>query len=334
MESPVGVAFTSETEPELLRAAAQTAEDLGFSEIWLPEDYFFTGGMVAAAAILAETERVRVGLGIVSAMVRHPALLAMELATLSRLYPGRVLPGIGLGVPYWLGQMGLMPKSSLTAMRECVSSTRRLLDGETVTEDGKVFTFENVQLAHPAKEALPLLMGVVGPKMLQLSGEIADGTVIGVTSSAEYVRWAREQVAIGAERAGREGHHKMACYTIFSIDSDSRKAKEAARQQVAFYLGIMGRCGYTDAFGISDEIESLIAKHGVDGLEPHVPDEWVEGLAIAGNPDECAEGIQRYLDAGADTVSLWMEGGPGTKALLERVSREVLPSVSAPAPAA
>jgi 5,10-methylenetetrahydromethanopterin reductase len=330
MRAPVGVAFTSETQPEELRGAVQAAEDLGFSEVWLPEDYFFTGGMVGAAAALSVTQEIKVGLGIVSAMVRHPGLLAMELATLSRLYPGRVLPGIGLGVPYWLGQMGLMPKSSLTAMRECVTQTRRLLDGESVSDDGKVFHFENVQLFHPAKEKLPLYMGIVGPKMLALSGEIADGTVVGVTSSPEYLRWARERINEGAERGGRDGaDHKIAAYAIFSMDSDSKEAKRKARAQVAFYLGIMGVCGYTEAYGISDDVRAMIDEHGVDGLEPHVPDEWIDGLSISGTPDECAEGIQRFLDAGADSVSLWLEGGPDAKKVLEQVSREVLPHVSA-----
>jgi alkanesulfonate monooxygenase SsuD/methylene tetrahydromethanopterin reductase-like flavin-dependent oxidoreductase (luciferase family) len=328
VRSPVGVAITSETEPEFLRSATQAAEEYGFSEVWLPEDYFFTGGMVGACAALSATNEVKVGLGIVSAMVRHPALLAMELATLSRLYPNRLLPGIGLGVPYWLGQMGLMPKSSLSAMRECVTSTRHLLEGGDLTGEGKNFTFDAVTLTHPAREKLPLLMGVVGPKMLQLSGEIADGTVVGVTSSAEYVRWAREQIAIGAERGGREDHHRIACYVIFSVGPDSAAAKRAAREQVAFYLGIMGRCGYTDAFGISDDIEDMIERHGVDGLEPHVPDEWVDGLSVAGTPDECAEGIQRYLDAGADSVSLWLTGGPDTATTLKGVAEDVLPALT------
>lgn len=330
MRSPVGVAITSETSPEELLGAVQAAEDLGFGEIWLPEDYFFTGGMVGAAAALAATREIKVGLGIVSAMVRHPGLLAMELSTLSRLYPGRLIPGIGLGVPYWLGQMGLRPKSSLTAMRECVTQTRALLSGETVTSHGQLFHFDNVKLVHPPTEQLPLYMGIVGPKMLALSGEIADGTVVGVTSSSAYLRWARERIDEGAARAGREGsQHRIAAYAIFSVDDDSKRAKRAAREQVAFYLGIMGVCGYTDAYGISDEIRAMIDEHGVDGLEPHVPDEWIDGLSISGTPDECAAGIQRFLDAGADTVSLWLEGGPDTRQLLERVSRDVLPHVRA-----
>ncbi|MCC6792191.1 MAG: hypothetical protein IT336_10910 [Thermomicrobiales bacterium] len=60
-----------------------------------------------------------------------------------------------------------------------------------------------------------------------------------------------------------------------------------------------------------------------------MPEEWIDGLSISGTPDECAAGIQRFLDAGADTVSLWLEGGPDTRQLLERVSRDVLPHVRA-----
>ena len=80
-------------------SVARRGEELGFGELWLAEDYFFTGGISGATAVLAETKEVPVGLGIVSAMVRHPAVLAMEIATMARMYPGRVHPGIGLGVP-------------------------------------------------------------------------------------------------------------------------------------------------------------------------------------------------------------------------------------------
>ena len=96
--------------PESIGEISRTAEDLGFDEVWVGEDYFFTGGIAAASAALAATHTIPVGIGIVSAMVRHPAVLAMEIATLARVHPGRIRPGIGLGVPGWLGQMGLMPE--------------------------------------------------------------------------------------------------------------------------------------------------------------------------------------------------------------------------------
>ena len=117
---PVGLVLGSALPPEDIPTVARRGEELGFGELWLAEDYFFTGGISGATAVLAQTTEVPVGLGIVSAMVRHPGVLAMEIATMARMYPGRVHPGIGLGVPAWIDQMGLTPPSQLGAMRECV----------------------------------------------------------------------------------------------------------------------------------------------------------------------------------------------------------------------
>src|SRR5258708_31066852 len=102
-------------------------ERIGFDELWLVEGYFFMGAISAATAALSATERLPVGIGIVSAMVRHPAVLAMEIATVARMYPGRFRPGIGLGAPAWLDQMGLRPKAQLTALRDCPTAASRYL---------------------------------------------------------------------------------------------------------------------------------------------------------------------------------------------------------------
>ena len=325
--SPVGLAITSDTPPEDIPGIARLGEELGFGEIWLPEDYFFSGAISTASAALAATQSIPVGLGIVSALVRHPSVLAMELASVSRTYPGRLHPGIGLGVPYWLGQMGLMPKSSLGAMRECVTSLRRLLGGEELTEAGQHFSFENVKLTHPATESRPLYTGVIGPKMLRLSGEIADGTVIGVTAGVDYVRWARDQIAAGGKATGTADDHRVVCYAIFALEEDSRKARAAARALVAFYLGIVGVTAYSDAYGISDELHAMIAEHGIDGLHEVVPDAWVDDLSISGDADERVEKIQRYREAGADAVMLWLPPDDEREARIRKVAADILPRV-------
>src|SRR2546428_7183558 len=138
---PVGVVLGSHMPPERIVRTARRAEELGFGELWFSEDCFFAGAFSGIAATLAAAERLPVGLGVASAVTRHPAFLAMECATLARLHPGRFRPGVGLGVPFWLQQMGLMPRSPLGAVRECVESLRRLLAGEELTRD-RLFTFD------------------------------------------------------------------------------------------------------------------------------------------------------------------------------------------------
>jgi len=221
---PVGLVLGSALPPERCVEIAQLGERLDFAELWLAEDYFFTGGIAGATAVLAGTEEIPVGLGIVSAMVRHPALLAMEVATMSRMHPGRVWPGVGLGVPAWVHQMHLMPTSQLGAMRECVTSVRRLLDGAELTEQGATFGFTGVKLTHPAPAGVPVYMGVIGPKMLHLAGEIADGTVGSVLAGEAYIRWARERIAEGQAAGGRTGHHRFAAFVMYAVDRDARAA--------------------------------------------------------------------------------------------------------------
>jgi alkanesulfonate monooxygenase SsuD/methylene tetrahydromethanopterin reductase-like flavin-dependent oxidoreductase (luciferase family) len=320
----VGLVLGSALAPEEIAQMACFGESLGFSELWLAEDYFFTGGISGAACALGATERIRVGLGIVSAMVRHPAVLAMEISTLARIYPGRLLPGIGLGVPSWVEQMDLLPRSPLSAMRECVTSVRRLLAGEELTETGASFGFRNVRLTYPALEQLPVYMGVIGPKMLELSGEVADGTIGSVLATPEYVTWARGQIAIGQARAGRTGHHPFATFALASIGRDGKAAKKTIRQAVAFYLAAMPANAMTDAYGISEQTREL-AKGGPEAFEREMPDQWIEDLAIAGEPDECAEKIRRLLAAGADSVALFPCPAEQARDMVELVAAEVLP---------
>jgi alkanesulfonate monooxygenase SsuD/methylene tetrahydromethanopterin reductase-like flavin-dependent oxidoreductase (luciferase family) len=325
--SPVGLVLGSALPPESITKVAKKGEDLGLGELWLAEDYFFTGGISGAAAVLAETRQIPVGLGIVSAMARHPAVLAMEISTLARMFPGRIWPGIGLGVPAWIEQMGLTPPSQLAAMRECVGSVRRLLDGEELTERGKSFEFKQVRLTYPVAERVPLYMGVVGPKMLQLAGAIADGTVVSVLAGVDYVKWAREQIATGAAASGRGREpHRIATFAMFSVDADGKRAKEALRGLVAFYLTAMSTSSLTQVYGIADELIPL-TEGGPEQVATEMPEEWITDLNIAGDPDECAERIRALLDAGSDSVVLFPAPPERAPELIELAAKEVLPRV-------
>lgn len=323
--SPVGLVLGSHMPPELIMATARLAEASGFGAVWFSEDCFFSGGAAGVTAALAATQRLPVGLGIVSAVTRHPAITAMEFAAISRMFPGRFRPGIGYGVPAWLDQMGLAQPSPLTALRECVSALRRLLDGEELTETGRVFAFDQVVLSHPPTERLPIDMGLVNEHGLRLSGEIADGTVLSVLASPAYVSWARDRIREGAARGARTDRHRITTYTLFSVDSDGRKAKEAVRDAVAFYLAAMPDTALGNVYGIGDEVRDLLSRGGVDEVARGMPDRWVEDLAVAGEPDECADKLKALLAAGSDSVGLWLFPVDDGDTVARLVSTDVLP---------
>jgi 5,10-methylenetetrahydromethanopterin reductase len=330
---PVGIVLGSALRPEQIPAAAALAEPLGFSSVWLSEDYFFTAGISSAATVLARTERIGVGLGIVAAVTRHPALLAMEVSTLARIHPGRLVCGVGLGLPRWVGQMGLTPPSALGAVRACVTTVRALLAGEEVSGEHGPFTFDGIRLAHPVPDAAPpLWMGVSGPNMLRLAGEVADGVIVSVMAGVDYIRWARERIAEGA--AGRPGvHHDMTVFTFMCVDDeDPRRARAAVRHRLAYYLAGRPDSPVTRAYGITEELQRL-AQGGAAQVERDMPEAWVDDLAVSGDAAECAAKIDRLLDAGADTVALFPSPVDRAQDIVRAAGETVLPLLRTRTPA-
>lgn len=327
---PVGVVLGSALTPEQIPGAGELAEQLGFAAAWVSEDYFFTGGIASAGTILARTNEIDVGLGIVSAVTRHPALLAMEVATLARMHPGRVTAAVGLGLPRWIAQMGLTPESSLAAVRAGVENLRRLLRGEEVTTTEGPFSYDRIKLTHPLPDAPPpVWMGVSGPQMVRLAGEVADGIVVSVMAGVAYVRWARERLAEGADRTSRDpAEIGMNVLTFMSVDEDPARARAAVRHRLAYYLAGRPDSPVTRAYGITEELTAMAAG-GPDEVERRMPEQWVDDLAVAGDPAECARKITRLLDAGADTVSLFPCPVERAQDIIRITGRDVLPLIPA-----
>ena len=325
LDRSIGLVLGSAIAPSDLASAARTAEQGGFDEIWLAEDFFFTGGISGASLVLSATERTVVGLGVVSAMVRHPALLAMEISTISAGYPGRLIAGVGLGVPAWIRQMGLHPRSPLTAMRESVTSVRRLLAGETLDGHGDVFDFHDVKLTYPETGVpTPIHMGVTGPKMLRLSGEITDGTVLSVAAGHEYVQWARERIDEGRRLGGRSGPHRITLFAIYSVADDPQQARKAVRGPLAFYKSL-GANALTDVYGNSEQLLELIDRGGYQAVRDGMPDQWIEDLTIAGSPEEVAAKIESFYEIGADCVALFPMPSDQVDRMVGQTAEQVLP---------
>ncbi|HEY9315154.1 LLM class flavin-dependent oxidoreductase [Williamsia sp.] len=324
--NPLGVFIATSTPPEQIGPNARLAEELGYGEVWVAEDYFAYGGFTASAAALAATDEVRVGLGIAAAVARHPAVTAMEIANLGRIFPGRFIPGIGHGVPVWTDQMGLTATSPLSALRECVTSIRALLCGETVSLEGKQFTFHDVTLAHPPTVIPDIVTGVLGPKSLQLSGRYADGTVMSVLAGTDYLESAVKDIRIGMEKGSRSGGtHSVPTFALFSIGTDGAAAKEAVRAPLAAYLAAVGPHNpLSGAFGYNERLAELLPL-GVDELARRMPSEWIDTLAVAGDPDQVSARVSELLTAGATCVVL-SPVDPATAAdSLTLTAKEVLP---------
>jgi len=328
-EFRVGAMFRPASPPEELRRYAREIEAFGYHELWVVEDCFLNGGIAATAVALAETDHLMVGLGIMPAVMRNAATTAMELATLARLYPGRMCAGIGHGVADWMRQIGAFPSSQLAALEEVTAAVRALLAGERVSVDGKHVHLDGVRLDHPPTVVPPVFTGVRSEKSLRLSGRVADGTILTELSTPAYLRWAREQIDAGRAEAGRTDPHRITVYTLFSHDTGSARARGAARRELAVFLRTGSLAVQLGAAGIAEEVAALIASTGDDlALADAMPDEWVDQLAVAGDTDECVRGVHALRDAGVDSVVLMpISESSGALDQLAAASRSVLPHV-------
>jgi alkanesulfonate monooxygenase SsuD/methylene tetrahydromethanopterin reductase-like flavin-dependent oxidoreductase (luciferase family) len=262
----LGAVFRPQLPPERLRAVARVADEAGLEELWLWEDCFLEGGISAAAAALAWTERVRVGVGLLPVPLRNVAVTAMEAATLHRMFPGRAIVGVGHGVQDWMGQVGARAESPVTLLREHLDALRALLRGERVSTDGRYVKLDGVALDWPPTGAPEVLAGATGPRSLRLTGAAADGTVLTAATAPEGVGRARRLIDEGRESAGRTDHHRVVVYLHTATGPDA-----AARLRA--------------------EIEA----NGEDPLPEH---------GVAGDAGAVAKAVQRLAEAGADTVVL------------------------------
>ncbi|WP_405695850.1 LLM class flavin-dependent oxidoreductase [Streptomyces coelicoflavus] len=289
----LGAVLRPQLAPERLRAVAQVADEMGLEELWLWEDCFREGGISSAAAVLAWTERVRVGVGLLPVPLRNVAVTAMEAATLHRMFPGRAVLGVGHGVQDWMGQVGARVESPVTLLREYLLALRALLRGERVSAEGRYVQLDDVALDWPPERVEGVLAGATGPRSLRLAGEAADGTVLTANTPPDGVRRARRLIDEGRAAAGRgDDVHKVVVYLLAATGTGARERLRA----------------------------ELVAEGVAD-----VPD-----LGVAGDAEAVADAVRRLAEAGADTVVLQPTGDePDPEGFVRFAAEQVRPLVAA-----
>ncbi|MEZ0491154.1 LLM class flavin-dependent oxidoreductase [Kineococcus sp. TBRC 1896] len=287
---------------------ARRADALGAGSLWVIEDLGFRGGFAQAAAVLAVTGHVHVGLGIAPAAARNPVFTAMEAATLAEQFPGRFTLGLGHGVPAWMRQAGAWARSPLTSFAEHVDAVRRLLHGETVTLHGDHVHLDGVRLDTPPATPPPVVAGVRGPKSLALAGRLADGTLLAEPVTAEYARTAREQTGAGPA-------HRLIGYELAAVDADADRARDAVRPGLA-WVGTPDAAAHTAASPYAAELRALRDRTPEAGeFVRLLPGEWVDDLALAGPADHVRTRIAALGGAGLDEVALLPTGDDRLAAL-------------------
>ncbi|GID27943.1 alkanesulfonate monooxygenase SsuD/methylene tetrahydromethanopterin reductase-like flavin-dependent oxidoreductase (luciferase family) [Paractinoplanes brasiliensis] len=311
MVSRVGVMVPRDLPVDEVLGYAQRAEELGFDELWVVEDLGFRGGVAQAGAVLARTSRITVGIGILPAGARNAAFAAMELATLAQLFPGRVIAGIGHGMPDWMRQVGAWPASPLTLLEEYTIAVRTLLRGEPGPASGRYVKVEGVVIGEKPLVAPPVVLGVRGPRSITVAGRVADGVLLAEPAAPPYVEAAVRQMGGGTRPAGAgrpsdagqgERELEVITYDAAVVGDDGRAARDLVRPGLA-WIGEPDWAPHLAAMPFAEDLaRHRRASAGPEEFAATMPDEWVRELALAGTADDVRAQIAARHAAGATSV--------------------------------
>jgi 5,10-methylenetetrahydromethanopterin reductase len=296
------------------------AEERGFEAVWQAESRLVRDAIVPMAAYAAVTEKIKVGSGVLNNWTRNVGLLAATFLTLDDLAPDRAVLGIGAWWDPLAQNVGITRRKPLLAMRETIEVVRRLLAMERVTFHGEFHHVDGIELdvVHGRREPrnVPIMIGATGPKMMELTGEIADGAVLNYCVDPEYNLKAMDLLEKGAKKAGRSiDDIDRPQLIVCSVDYDHDKAIETSKMLLCQYMAQQPHIA--KASGVSDdvvaEIQSILgwpATHEqIDSAKHLVPDDLVHRITASGTPDEARAKVQEYVDNGATCPILYPVGG-------------------------
>jgi F420-dependent oxidoreductase-like protein len=300
---------------------AREADRLGFAVVWAAEAW---GSDVVSvlAWVAAQTERVDIGSAVMQIPARTPAMTAMTAATLDTLSGGRFRLGLGVSGPQVSeGWHGVRFDSPLGRTREYVEIVRKAIRRETLRYEGKHYQLPLPDgpgkalklIVHPVRDRIPVYLAAVGPRNLELAGEIADG-LLAIFFSPEHADDVLGPVRAGRAKAGLDMDGFDLVPTVpLAVGDDLRACAEPVRHYAALYLGGMGsreqnfynqiarRMGFEAA---ARRVQDLYLDRQQREAAEAVPYEFIDQTSLLGPPERIADRLQAFAGAGVTTLTI------------------------------
>lgn len=310
---------------------AAAADEAGFDQVWVSHDLFWRSAPVLVAAAAAVTRRIRLGIGIMNPFSAHPSELAMHAATLQEASDGRFLLGLGSGAAEFLAWAGLPRPGPLSAAREALRACRALLSGGSPADDPGLAGGGWQPEAHLrwTGPAVPIYLGAMGPKMLALGGELADG-VLGLSFPPERAPASAAIVESAARKAGRDPStiDVPACFWC-SVDDDPERAAAPLAEKLAYYGPSISAVQLAEAGLCPADFRPAAAalERGDSAAARRLITPAMLRLGVAGDTAAVIARCRSLAAAGSAHLSFGPPLGPDPVAAVVRLGREVLPAL-------
>lgn len=302
-------------------ALVQEAERLGYAVVWAAESYG-SDAVSVLAWLAAQTSTIELGSAVLQIPARTPAMTAMTAATLDALSGGRFRLGLGVSGPQVSeGWHGVRFGKPLARTREYVEIVRLALSRERVQYAGDTYRLPLPDgpgkalhlMIHPVREHIPIYLAAIGPKNLELAGELADGWHP-VFLTPEHAADQLDRIATGRAKLGKSlDGFDVAPSVPIMVGDDLDACAAPIRPFAALYIGGMGsreqnfynalatRLGYGDA---AAKVQELYLARDYAAAAAAVPLELIDAISLLGPAERIAERLRQFADAGVTTVSL------------------------------
>jgi probable F420-dependent oxidoreductase len=283
-------------------AAAREAEARGYHTAWLGEVSGYDA-IVMSTVVATHTERLHVANGVLPVQTRTPVILGMATASLNHVAPGRFALGIGLSSRTIVEQWhGLSFTPSVAQIREAVEIVRKVASGERVTHAGKHYTVKGFRLTGPPpKSPVRVYLAALGPEMLELAGEIADGVLLNWIPP-EAVPASIAHLETGARKAGRTlEHFEIASFVRTCVTDDAATARETLARDITGYVTVDVYASFFRTAGYPDEVAEVgAAWSGGDrsGAAKKISPRMLDGLGVVGDEAFCRARIAEFAKSG------------------------------------
>jgi 1,4-dihydroxy-2-naphthoate polyprenyltransferase len=304
LSRPVGLGLAARGGVSDVVGWAEQARRAGLDSVWIHDSYFERDAVTYASAIAAQVSGIRIALGALNPLTRHPVLVAMTVSAIDEMAPGRVILGMGTGLPLRLAQMGIpyTPDSGLEAVSEAIDTMRALWSGQRIPAAAP--GLPPVQPMFPPVHRVPIYIAAYRSAFLDLAGQKADGYLARPAESLPSLEKMLARLRAASVAAGRaEDAVEVAGYLLTMVDRSRREALNRAKREpfVIYMMSVQSDLAMRRA-GLDPELKNRIAAawraedyHSAAGL---IPDELLDAFMLCGTREEVAAGAAAYHAAG------------------------------------
>lgn len=339
----IGSAYYNGEDWDQLVDYTVAADSMGVAQAWSAEAWGMDA-IVPLAYLAAKTSNIQLGTGILQISSRVPSMIAMTAQSMDTVSKGRFILGLGVSGPQVVeGLHGAAFAKPLTRLRECVEILNIALAGEKLAYEGEHYVLPRpggegkpIRLSQPPRPALPIYLATLGPKSLEMTGELADGW-LGTSFIPEHADVFFDHLQAGAAKAGRSFNDiDIQAGGYFEVGDNVEELIAARKPALAFTLGAMGSAKtnfYNDAFcraGYEDtakEVQNLWVDGKRDQAIRCVPDEMVLLTNLIGTEDMVKDRLKAFADVGVNTLRIstggetWPERTAALEAAMDMINR-------------